>query len=254
MRSLDVNELWSRRYLATYLSGNLIRRRYKQTALGFAWAVIRPLVLVFTFTYLFNSVSKLDAPANIPYSLFVFCGVLGWDLFANIVTNCANSIITNRPIVDRIYCPRLILPISAVLVAAFDFLVVACLFSGMFIIFGYKPSHNILFAPFIIVGIAACGFAVGLGLGAIAVWFRDVRFAVSYLLQLMMLLTPVGYAATAVPEKFNFLMTMNPMAMMIEALRWSVFATELPSSRAHPCGCCRDCLAACRWIVVLWHS
>jgi lipopolysaccharide transport system permease protein len=229
MRALNLDDLWSRRYLATYLSANVIRRRYKQTAIGFAWAVFRALGLASVFTFVFGAVSKLDSGSNVPFPLFVFCGVMAWDLFSNIVTGCANSVISNRPIVDRIYCPRLILPISAVMVAGFDFAIVAALFAALLFAFGYVPSINIIFAPLIFIGIVLCGFALGLWLGAIAVWFRDVRFAVSYVLQLMMLLTPVGYAASAVPARFSFLVTLNPMAIMIETLRWSFFATALPN-------------------------
>ena len=231
MRELNLNDLWARRYLATYLSANMIRRRYKQTAIGFAWAVFRALGLAAVFTFVFGAVAKLNSGSSVPFPLFVFCGVLAWDLFSNLVTGCANSVITNRPIVDRIYCPRIILPISAVMVAGFDFAIVAGLFAALFFVFGYAPSTNIIFAPLIIIWIVLCGFAVGLWLAAIAVWFRDVRFAVSYVLQLLILVTPVGYAANAVPAKFSFLITLNPMAIMIEALRWSFFATSPPSLR-----------------------
>jgi homopolymeric O-antigen transport system permease protein len=229
MRALNVSDLWARRHLATYLSANLIRRRYRQTAIGFLWAIVRALGLVAVFSYLFGTISNLNSNIEIPFPLFVFCGVLAFDLFSNIVIGCANSIITNRPIVDRVYCPRLILPISAVLVAGFDFAIVLSLFALMFFVFGFVPSLNIVFAPLIIIGVVLCGFALGLSLGAVAVWFRDVRFAVAYVLQLLMLVTPVGYAASAVPTKFSFLVTLNPMAIMIEALRWSFFATPLPS-------------------------
>ena len=150
MRELNLNDLWARRYLATYLSANMIRRRYKQTAIGFAWAVFRALGLAAVFTFVFGAVAKLNSGSNVPFPLFVFCGVLAWDLFSNLVTGCANSVITNRPIVDRIYCPRIILPISAVMVAGFDFAIVAGLFAALFFVFGYAPSTNIIFAPLII--------------------------------------------------------------------------------------------------------
>ncbi len=228
MNSLSVAELWSRRYLATYLSVNQVKARYKQTALGFGWAVVRPLVLVITFTFLFGAVANLPTE-NVPYPLFVFAGVWAWDLFSNTVTNCTSSIISNRAIVDRVYCPRLILPISGLMVAGFDFMITTALFAFMFVFYGWPPSYHILLAPVLILGVGLFGLSVGLWLAAIAVWFRDVRFFVAYVLQLLMMLSPVGYAAANIPAKFQLLVALNPMAVLIEGLRWSVLGTTPPS-------------------------
>lgn len=204
-----------------------IKIRYKQSVLGGLWAVVRPFMLMIVFTYLFGTVANL--PTNgAPYPAFVFAALIAWDLFANIVQGCASSITSNKVVVEKLYCPRLLFPISAVFVAMFDFTIAFAVFCVLMLVLGVVPSANIVWLPALMLAVILAGLSVGLWLAAISVWLRDIKFAVTYLIQLMLLLTPVGYGAAAVPEKFAFIVSWNPMASMVEAFRWSLLGTHGP--------------------------
>ena len=226
-RAVDPTELWGRRHLVRMLAVQEIKARYKQSILGGLWAVVRPLILMIVFTYLFGSVANLPA-SGVPYPVFVFAALIAWDLFANIVIGCASSITSNKVLVERLYCPRILFPVSAVFVAIFDFAIAFAVFCVLMLLLGVIPSANIIWLPVLMLAVVLTGLAVGLWLAAIAVWLRDVKFVVTYLMQLMLLLTPVGYGAAAVPEKYAFIVSWNPMASMVEAFRWSLLGTPGP--------------------------
>ena len=226
-RSIDPVELWARRHLALMLAIREVKTRYKQSMLGFIWAIARPLIQVIVFTYLFGSVAKLPS-GTVPYPLFVFSALLAWDLFSNIVQGCAASIISHRVVVERVYCPRLIFLVSAVFVALFDFAVSVCVFLVLMLLYGVMPSLDLIWMPLILMVVVLSGLSIGLWLAAAAVWMRDIKFIVSYVIQLMMLLTPVGYGGSAVPEQFRFLVDMNPMAIIVEAFRWCILGLPGP--------------------------
>lgn len=226
-RAVDPGELWARRHLLWMLVVRDIKVRYKQSLFGGLWAVARPLMLMLVFTYLFGTVAKLPAD-GVPYPVFVFAALIAWDLFANIVLGCASSVTSHKVVVEKLYCPRLLFPLSAIFVAIFDFSIAFAVFCVLMLFLGVVPSVNIIWLPLLVVAVILAGLSVGLWLAAIAVWLRDVKFVVTYLVQLMLLLTPVGYGAAAIPEKFAFLTSLNPMASMVEAFRWSLLGTTGP--------------------------
>jgi lipopolysaccharide transport system permease protein len=230
-RAIDPAEMWMRRHLALMLSVREIRIRYKQSMMGGLWAVVRPLVMMLVFTFLFGSVAKLSG-GDVPYPLYVFAALIGWDLFANVVTGCAGSITKNRVLVERMYCPRLLFPLSSVMVALFDFAIAGVIFAVLMALMGVAPSPNIVWLPLLVLGVVLAGLSVGLWLAAMAVWLHDVKFAVTYLMQLLLLLTPVGYGAANVPEKYAFIVTYNPMATLVEAFRWSILGVPMPEASA----------------------
>lgn len=195
--------------------------------MGAAWAVFRPVVQMIVFTYLFRTVANMPTDGA-PYPIVVFSAMICWDVFANIVIGCAGSITSHKAMVEKLYCPRLIFPLSTVFVAGFDFLVASGIFGVLLLIYGFVPSANIIWLPILILGVVVVGLSVGLWLSAVAVWFRDVKFVVNYLVQLLMLLTPVGYGAASVPEKFSFFVDYNPMATMVETFRWAVIGSKFP--------------------------
>lgn len=227
LRAIDPVEIWARRHLIWMLSVREIKTRYKQSMLGWMWAVIRPLAVMVSFTYLFGAIAKLDTDGA-PYPIYVFAAQLAWDVFASIVLGCTTSVTANRVIVERVYCPRLVFPLSTVLVALFDFLISSALFCVLLLVYGYAPSANILWLPLLIVGVILAGLSVGLWLAALAVWLRDMRFFVNYIIQVLMLLTPVGYGAANVPENFSFMIDWNPMATFVELFRWALLSSPLP--------------------------
>jgi lipopolysaccharide transport system permease protein len=227
-RAVHLAEIWDRRNLLWVLACSDIKSRYKQSAFGFVWAVIRPLMLMIVFVYLFGTIANLPADGH-PYPIFVFSALIAWDLFAKIVQGCSSSVISHKVMVERLYCPRLLFPISAVLVALFDFLITFAVFCVLMLVFGVTPSSNIIWLPLLVLIVVLAGLSVGIWLAAISVWLRDVKFAVTYILQFMLLLTPVGYGARAVPEKFSYIVSWNPMSSVVEAFRWSLLGAASPS-------------------------
>lgn len=227
-RSISPTELWARRHLAVMLMIREIKVRYKQSALGGVWAVVRPLMMMVVFTFLFGTIAKLPN-ADVPYPIYVFAALIGWDLFANVVIGCATSITANKNVVQKIYCPRLLFPISSVMVALFDFFIAAVILAILMLLLGVVPSVNIVWLPLLILAVLLAGLSVGLWLAAMAVWLHDIKFMVTYLIQLLMLLTPVGYGAENVPEKFAWVVKYNPMATLVEAFRWCIIGVPAPN-------------------------
>lgn len=205
-----------------------VKSRYKQSLLGGLWAVIQPLMTVVVFTYLFGEVAGLPTH-DIPYPIYVYAGLLGWNVFAGVVDGSATSIISNRVVVERVYCPRLLFPISSILVTMFDLMISFCMFCVLIAFYGYMPSTHIVFLPLLILLAIVTGLSLGLWLAAIAVWLRDVKFITTYLIQLLLLLTPVGYGASNIPEAYQFLITYNPMAPLVDLFRWCILGTDLPA-------------------------
>ncbi len=226
-RAISLEELWTRRHLAWMLTVREIKVRYKQSVLGSAWAIIRPLIMVAVFTFLFGMVAKLPGE-GIPYPVYVLAALIGWDLFANVVIGAAHSITTNKAVVQKVYCPRLLFPLSALMVGLFDFIIAAVLLALLMLIIGVTPSINIIWLPLLIIAVLLVGLSLGLWLAAAAVWLHDVKFIVTYLIQLLMLLTPVGYGAAQVPESAAWIVTYNPMAVLAEAFRWSILGLPAP--------------------------
>jgi len=222
-------KIWDRRNLILLLASTEIKLRYKQSLLGGLWAVVRPVMLMLVFTYLFGTLAKLDS-AGIPYPAFVFAALIAWDLFANIVQGCTTSVTSHKKLVEKLYCPRLLFPLSSVAVALFDFAIALCVLGVLACIWGMPLTLNILWLPLLVIGIIIAGLSVGLWLAAITVWLRDMKFAVAYLLQVMLLLTPVGYGAAAVPQKFSFIVDLNPLSALIQGFRWSLLGAELPKT------------------------
>ncbi|WP_197471851.1 ABC transporter permease [Methylomonas koyamae] len=206
-----------------------IRLRYKQSALGGFWAVARPLVLMVVLAYLFGGVANLSA-SGIPYPIFVFAALIAWDLFANVIQGCASSITSNKVLVEKLYCPRLLFPLIAVCVAMFDFSISLLVFAGLALFYQVYPPIEVCWLPLLVVAVVVVGLSVGLWLAAIAVWLRDVKFVTTYLIQTLLLLTPVGYGMAAVPEKFVFIVNLNPMATIVGAFRWALLGLPAPNT------------------------
>ncbi len=227
-RSISPQELWNRRSLVWLLTVRDIKARYKQSVLGLFWLVVRPIIIVTIFSYVFGSVAKL--PSNdIPYPLFVFAALIAWELFSSIIIGCANSIVSNKVIVERIYCPRLIFPIGTVLAAIFDFLFAFLVFLVILLVYGRYPNSEIIWLPILALGVIFAGLSIGIWLAAISVWFRDIKFAVTYLVQLMLLLTPIGYGQNVIPKTYYFIVLLNPLSSLIEAFRWCLLGTVAPN-------------------------
>ncbi len=226
---LDLGELWAHRELLYFLVWREVKVRYKQTAFGFAWAVAQPLLMMIIFTLFFGILARIPS-GNIPYSLFVLCGLVPWTLFANAISRASNSLIQDPNLISKVYFPRLLLPLASVLSPLLDFIIAYVLLVGLMFYYAYYPGLTMLWMPLFIVLELMLALGIGLWLSAINVEYRDVAFLVPFLLQLGLFASPVIYPSQFVPARFHTMYgILNPMSGIIEGFRWSVVGTAPPS-------------------------
>jgi lipopolysaccharide transport system permease protein len=221
--SLGLKELWEFRELFYFFTWRDIMVKYKQTALGVLWAILQPFLLMVVFTLFFSK--GLGTPSdNIPYPIFVYSGLLLWTIFSTGLSNAANSMVSNAAIIKKIYFPRLIIPISAILVALFDFIMAFCIFIVLIIYYSRSVDARImLFLPLSIVITVMTTFGLGALLAALNVKYRDFRYIIPFLIQMLLFLTPVIYPVSII--KYGWaqrILSLNPMTGAIELLRSTV--------------------------------
>jgi len=221
--------LWEYRELLYFLTWREIKVRYKQTLLGFSWAIIQPLMMMIVFTLFFGNLAKIPSE-GIPYPLFNYAALLPWTLFAEGMTRSASSLTSGSTLVQKVYCPRLVMPISGILSPVVDFAIAFLVLIGMMFYFGYPPTIRILWLPAFILLAIITSMGVGLWLSAINVRYRDVRYVMPFLIQLWLFASPVVYSSSLLPERFQILYGLNPMAGVIEGFRWSLLGTNPPGS------------------------
>lgn len=218
--SINFKELWLYRELFYYFAWRDIKVRYKQTAIGASWAIFQPLITMVVFTLFFNKVAGIGTDSTVPYAIFSYSGLLFWQYFSNALTRSSNSLVDNQSVITKIYFPRIIPPISATIVALIDFFFALIIYIGLMIYFQIVPGLQgvLLFIPAIIVTFVA---ATGLGmyLAALNVKYRDVKQALPFFIQIGLFLTPVIYPVSQVPERFQWLLYLNPMTGVITAIR-----------------------------------
>lgn len=216
-----IAEAWEYRELLLFLTWRDISLRYKQTALGAGWAILQPVLTMLVFSLFFGSLAKVPSD-GIPYPLFSYCGLLPWQLFAYALSSSATSLVTHERLVTKVYFPRLIVPVAAVLAGLVDFAIAFVVFGGMMVYYGVRPTAAILALPFFVVLTVAAAVAVGLGLSALSVRFRDVRYALPFVTQLWMFATPIAYPSSLVPTSWRPVYGLNPMAGVVEGFRWAL--------------------------------
>jgi lipopolysaccharide transport system permease protein len=226
-RALDLKELWRYRELLWFLALRDIKLRYKQTALGVAWAVLQPLLTMFVFTIFFGLLAKVPSD-GLPYPLFVLAALLPWQLFAYALTQSSNSLVAEQRLITKVYFPRLIVPLASVISGIADFAVAFVLVLGMMAWYQVPLSLTLLAVPPLVVLAVATALAIGLWLAALNVQYRDVRYTVPFLTQLWMFASPVAYPSSLVPEAYRPLYGLNPMAGVIEGFRWALLGQEEP--------------------------
>ncbi len=219
--SLKLGELWEYRELLFFLTWRDIKVRYKQTALGAAWAILQPLLTMLVFTIFFGRLAKIPSD-NVPYPLFAYTALLPWQLFAYSMSQAGNSMVASQQLIKKIYFPRLVIPISAVLGGLVDFCLAFVVLIGMMFYYQVVPTQGILLLPFFILLALATALAVGLWLSALSVKYRDVRYTLPFLTQFWLFITPIAYPSSLVPEKWRILYGLNPMAGVVEGFRWAL--------------------------------
>jgi len=218
---LDLREVWEFRELIYFLTWRDIKVRYKQTALGVAWVVLQPLALMAVFTLLFGRLAKIPSE-GIPYPLFVFTGLLPWQIFSRSLTEVTTSLVKDHRLVTKVYFPRLIIPLSNMLAGMLDFLIAFGVLIILMVIYGATPGLALVSLPLFILLMFITALGIGLWLSALNVQFRDVAFTVPFLTQFLLFLTPVVYPSTLVPEKLRMIYALNPMVGVIEGFRWAL--------------------------------
>ena len=221
---LGLKELWDYRELLYFLTWRDVKVRYKQTALGVAWAVIQPVFAMVVFSLFFGRLAKIPSD-GIPYPLFTYCALLPWQLFAYALTESSNSLVVNERLITKIYFPRLVIPISTVFAGLLDFAVGFCVLLVMLLFYGVHPGWAIATLPaFLLLAIAAA-LGVGLWLSALNVRYRDVRYTLTFIVQIWLFLSPVAYSSSLVPERWRPIYGLNPMAGVIDGFRWALLGT-----------------------------
>jgi lipopolysaccharide transport system permease protein len=225
--SLNLKDLWTYRELLYFLTWRDVKVRYKQTILGIAWAVIQPLMVMIVFTIFFGTLAKVPSD-NLPYPVFTFCALLPWTLFARALGESSNSLVANSNLISKVYFPRLVIPISAIMAGFIDFIIAFVILLAMMAWYGIIPSPAILSLPFFILLAVATALAASLWLSALNVEYRDVRYTLPFLTQIWMFASPIAYPSSLVPEQWRTLYGLNPMAGVIEGFRWALLGKSAP--------------------------
>jgi len=217
-------ELLRYRELFYFLAWRDILVRYKQTVIGIAWSVIRPLLTMLVFTVVFGRLARLPNE-GVPYPILVFSAMLPWQYFANAMQESSNSLIAESRLISKVYFPRLIVPASSVIVSAVDFLISLALLGLLMLGYGFVPSWTFLFMPFFFLLATLAALGVGFWLSALNVKYRDFRYIVPFLVQFGLYVSPVGFSSSVVPERWRLLYSLNPMVGVIDGFRWCVQGT-----------------------------
>jgi len=215
-------DLWRYRELFYFLAWRDILVRYKQSVIGVAWAVIRPLLTMLVFTVVFGNLAKMPSE-NVPYPVLVFAAMLPWQFFSNALSECSNSLITNSNLITKIYFPRLIIPASSVIVCLVDFLVSSTILVLLMYWYQYWPTIKILFLPVFAILAFLAAVGGGLLLAALNVEYRDFRYIVPFIVQIGLYISPVGFSSSVIPQAWRLVYAINPMVGVIDGFRWAIF-------------------------------
>ncbi|AFY86355.1 ABC transporter permease [Chroococcidiopsis thermalis] len=218
-------DLWRYRELFYFLAWRDILVRYKQTAIGIAWALIRPFFTMVVFTVVFGNLAKLPSEGA-PYPILVFAAMLPWQFFANSLSESSNSLIVNTNLISKVYFPRLIVPASAVIVSFVDFMISGMILLALMAWYSFIPDWRILTLPLFILIAFAAAVGGGLWLAALNVEYRDFRYVVPFIVQFGLYISPVGFSSKIVPEQWRLLYSLNPMVGVIDGFRWAILGGE----------------------------
>jgi len=214
-------DLWNYRELFYFLAWRDILVRYKQTAIGIAWAILRPFLTMLVLTIIFGKLARFPS-GNTPYPILVFAAMLPWQFFASSLTECSNSLINNAGLISKVYFPRLVIPTSSVIVSFVDFLLSGAMLLGLMAWYNFWPTWRFLALPFLILISFGAAMGAGLWISAMNVKYRDFRYIVPFLVQFGLYISPVGFASSVIPEKWRLLYSINPMVGVIDGFRWAI--------------------------------
>ena len=220
-------DLWRYRELFYFLAWRDILVRYKQTVIGLAWALIRPLLTMVVFVFVFSKLAKLPSE-GVPYPILVFAALLPWQFFSNAFTEAGNSLISNANMISKVYFPRLVIPTSAVIVSFVDFLISGIILVVLMIWYGFAPDWRIFALPLFIFIAFVAAMGAGLWIAALNVKYRDFRYIIPFVVQFGLYVSPVGFSSTIVPDQWRLLYSINPMVGVIDGCRWAILGGNTP--------------------------
>jgi lipopolysaccharide transport system permease protein len=219
---LNLRELWAYRELLVFLTWRDVQVRYKQTLLGAAWAIIQPLATMLIFTLFFGKLAGMPSE-NIPYPLFAYAGLLPWTFFSNAVTNSGNSVVGSSNLITKVYFPRMIIPAAAVGSGLVDFAIAFVILIGLMAYYHVAITWSVLMLPMLVILTTLLALGVGMWMSALNVKYRDIRYALPFLIQLWMFASPIIYPASIVPERWRWVLALNPLTGIIEGYRSALF-------------------------------
>jgi lipopolysaccharide transport system permease protein len=220
-------DLFAYKGLFYFLAWRDIKVRYKQTVLGIAWSLIKPLLTLIIFTIVFGMMANLADKVNVPYPLLVCAGILPWNFFATAFSESGSSLVVNANLMTKVYFPRLIIPASTILVSLLDFLIALALLFLLMVWYRFMPSANIIYLPLFIILLLVCSMGSGCLIAALNVKYRDFRYIIPFIVQLGLYISPVGFNADFIPAQWRFLYYLNPMTGIIEGFRWCLLDQPL---------------------------
>ncbi len=224
--SINFAEIWRYRELFWFLALRNILIKYKQAVIGFAWAVIQPVFIMIVFTIIFGKVAKM--PSNgIPYPILIFVAVLPWNFFANTLTETSGSLVMNQAMITKIYFPRLIMPASTVLSGSLDFGISFVILIGLMFWYNVIPTVKIFFLPLFLLLAVITSLGFGLWSSALNVLYRDVKYAVPFIVRFGLYISPVGFLSSVVPDKYRLIYSLNPMVGVIDGFRWCLLGDKI---------------------------
>jgi lipopolysaccharide transport system permease protein len=218
---LHLADLWRYRELLYFLTWRDIKVRYKQTLLGAAWAILQPVLTMIVFSIIFGQLAQLPSE-GIPYPIFTYTALLPWQLFAFALANSSNSLVGNQNLVSKVYFPRLVIPIAAVLPGLVDFCIAFVVLAGMMLFYQVPVTARIVWLPLLLLLAVATALAVGIWLSALNVEYRDVRYVVPFLTLFWQYATPIAYSSTLIPDRWRLLYGLNPVTGVVEGFRWAL--------------------------------
>lgn len=222
------HDLWRYRELFFFLAWRDLLVRYKQTVMGVAWALIRPLVTMLVLTLVFGRVAKMPAPSGVPYPLLVFCGMLPWQFFASGLSESGGSLVGNSSLISKVYFPRMVIPASSLITSLVDFGISSLFAVVLMTWYRYPLSPNVVFLP-VFVSLAFCAaFGIGLWVASLMVQYRDFKHLVPFAVQFGLYASPVGFSSSVVSHKWRLLYSLNPMVGVIDGFRWSILGSGFP--------------------------
>jgi lipopolysaccharide transport system permease protein len=215
-------DVWRYRELLYFLAWRDVLVRYKQTVIGIAWVVIRPLLVMFVFTLAFGKIAKLPSEGDTPYTMLVLAGLLPWQFFSTALSEASASLISNANLITKVYFPRVIVPVSTVVTSVVDFVVTLGLFAALMVWYGISPTWRLATIPLFVLLMFLAAMGAGLWLAALNVKFRDFRYVVPFIVQFGLYISPVGFSSRIVPESISWAFMLNPMVGVIDGFRWAL--------------------------------